>query len=287
MQSAVDLSDRGAIHALQAQRPAELVRRFVFEWAQIIAFYAIAYRLAHPAGYVIATLLIGLRQHGLALLGHDGAHHLFSRNKRVNDVVANVLCFWPLGAALEGYRAFHLRHHKHLGTEQDPEIGFVAYEVPTTQRQIAVRALLDLFGLGAAFSTSFIAKVRAERLAHALAPIVWLVAMTAVCYATGQLWIAGMWFAAQLTSFSMAFRLRTGLEHHGLRHGTHRFEPTLLSRYVYLPHNTHCHYEHHRYASVPCYNLPSLRKLIDRDVPIGRERDVLQVLAPSTRQQPA
>jgi fatty acid desaturase len=279
MQPAVELHDRSAIHALQAQRPAELVRRFVVEWTQIVAFYWLAYRLAHPLGYVVATLLIGLRQHGLALLGHDGAHQLFSRNKRVNDLVANALCFWPLGAALEGYRAFHLQHHKQLGTEQDPELGFVAYEVPTTRRHIACRALLDLFGLGAAFSTSFIAKVRAERLAHRLAPIVWQVAMITVCYATGQLWIAGIWFAAQLTSFSMAFRLRAGFEHHGLRDGTHRFEPTLLSRHVYLPHNTHCHYEHHRYASVPCYSLPALRNVIDQHVPIGRERDVLETLA--------
>lgn len=285
MQPAVELGDRSAIHALQARRPAELVRRFVLEWAQIVAFYWVAYRLAHPAGYVIATLLIGLRQHGLALLGHDGAHHMFSRNQRMNDLVANVLCFWPLGAALEGYRAFHLRHHKHLGTEGDPEIVLVAYEVPTTKRHIAGRAVLDLFGLGAAFSIGFIAKIRAERLTHRLAPILWQVVMIAVCYATGQLWIAGIWFAAQLTSFSMAFRLRTGFEHHGLRSGTHRFEPTLLSRYVYLPHNTHCHYEHHRYASVPCYNLPSLRGLIDRDTPIGRERDVLDTLAPPARQQ--
>jgi fatty acid desaturase len=283
MQSSVERHDRTAIHALQTHRSGELVRRFAFEWIQISAFYWVAYRLAHPLGYVAAMLLIGLRQHGLALLGHDGAHGLFSRNKRLNDVVANVLCFWPLGASLEGYRAFHLEHHKHLGTERDPELGFVAYEVPTTKLAIARRAMLDLLGLGVGLSAGFIAKVRPKRLAHALAPIGWQVAMIALCYGIGQLWIAGMWIAAQLTSFSMAFRLRSGFEHHGLRDGTHRFEPTLISRYVYLPHNTHCHYEHHRYASVPCYNLPALRGLIDADVPVGRELDVLRALAPSAR----
>lgn len=249
------------------------------EWAQIIAFYWMAYRLAHPAGYVAATLLIGLRQHGLALLGHDGTHGLFARNKRWNDLLANALCFWPLGAALEGYRAFHLQHHKHLGTSEDPEMTLApAYQIPVTSGQIARRALLDLAGLGVSLIADFMLKVRPKKLAHLLPPLIWQLSLVAACFALDQLWIAGMWFAAQLTSFSMAFRLRSATEHHAMRDGTHRFEATLLSRYVYLPHNTFCHYEHHRYASVPCYGLPLLRRLIDKAEPITDERAVLRKL---------
>jgi fatty acid desaturase len=39
-------------------------------------------------------------------------HHCAFRNRRLNDLVAQTLCFWPLYGDLHGYRAFHLAHHR-------------------------------------------------------------------------------------------------------------------------------------------------------------------------------
>jgi fatty acid desaturase len=273
-----EVVDKEALRSLQQRRPWEVTRRLALDWLQIFAFYAIAAWIDHIAVYVVATLLIGTRQHALALLAHDGAHGLFARNKRWNDFLTNFLCMWPLGATVEGYREFHLQHHRHLGSEQDPEMSFSVYDVPVTPAGVARRAMLDSIGLGLPMVSGFILKIRPTRALHNVPALLWQVALVAVCVAIGQLWIALLWFGGEFSSFAVGFRLRSGSEHHGLRDRTHRFEPTLLSRYLYLPHNTYCHYEHHRYASVPCYNLPQLRKLLDRDVPIGTELDVLRAL---------
>lgn len=279
MSATVETFDKAAVHALQERDSLELARRFGVEWAQIGAFFAAAALLDHAVSYVLATWLVGLRQHGLALLGHDAAHGLFARNKRINGLIGNVLCFWPLGASLEGYRAFHLEHHRHLGGEGDPEMAVHAYALPLSRGRLALRAALDLLGLGAPLILSFISRLRPRRAAHAAAPIAFLAAFVLACVLLGQVWVAVVWLAGQMTSFVMAFRLRTATEHHAMRDGTHRFHASALSRYVYLPHNTHCHYEHHRYAAVPCHNLLRLRAMLDPAEPVHSEREVFERLA--------
>jgi fatty acid desaturase len=48
---------------------------------------------------------------------------------------------------------------------------------------------------------------------------------------------------------------------------SHRFKPGLLSRFLFFPHNTFCHYEHHKWPQVPYYYLPKVREL-DKGKPV-------------------
>ena len=66
--------------------------------------------------------VIAARQHALGTLGHDGAHRLICRNRVLNDLLANILCTWPLMSNLSGYRAFHFEHYRKVGTPDDPEL---------------------------------------------------------------------------------------------------------------------------------------------------------------------
>ena len=76
----------------------------------------------NPAGYMLAVLIVGNRQHGLALLGHDGTHCTLSHNRALNEFLTNLLAWWPLLLTNGGYRALHTDHHLHLSTDRDPEI---------------------------------------------------------------------------------------------------------------------------------------------------------------------
>ncbi len=94
----------------------------LLDWAVMIAAIVIAGVWNNPAGYALAVLIVGNRQHGLALLGHDGTHYTLSHNRKLNDFLTNLFAWWPLLLTNGGYRSLHNAHHKHLSTDDDPEI---------------------------------------------------------------------------------------------------------------------------------------------------------------------
>jgi fatty acid desaturase len=71
---------------------------------------------------IVCAAIIGIHLHRLLILGHDSAHHLLFRNRVINDLVGNVFCFFLVGATVEGFRDWHLRHHRFVGTPKDPEL---------------------------------------------------------------------------------------------------------------------------------------------------------------------
>ena len=93
------------------------------DWLVIAAAVAMIQLWPHVYTVLAGILIIGNRQHALAILGHDGTHYTLSRNAALNDFLTNLFCFWPLGLTVSGYRALHYAHHKNTGMENDPELG--------------------------------------------------------------------------------------------------------------------------------------------------------------------
>ena len=62
--------------------------------------------------FALAIVLIGGLQHRLAGLGHEASHYSLLRNKRANDLVGDLFCFFPILATVHFYRLFHLAHHQ-------------------------------------------------------------------------------------------------------------------------------------------------------------------------------
>ncbi|WP_447978371.1 fatty acid desaturase [Candidatus Nitrospira bockiana] len=241
------------------------VRRALLDWAVIVAAVVVTGWLDHPVAFVLAALIIAVKQHALAILAHDGAHRLVSRNRRLNDLLTNLFCFWPLGFPLEGYRRFHFQHHRATGTDQDPELihkrAFGQWEVPITSRQLTMHALTDLLGAGIPHLAMAAYLTRAVSFVDGImAPLFWLVTGT-VAWLAGQAWIVILWWASLLFCLWPIFRLRMWTEHGGT-HGTHRISAGLLARALILPHNTYMHWEHHEFPMIPCWNLPRVRDLI-------------------------
>ena len=57
------------------------------------------------------TILVSCVQHRIALMGHEASHYMLHPNRRSNDLLAELLCFFPLFGTLTQYRAKHLGHH--------------------------------------------------------------------------------------------------------------------------------------------------------------------------------
>ncbi len=73
-----------------------------------------------------AIFLVGIWQHRLVMLGHEASHYLLFKNRKLNEVMSNWLCFYPLWGRAYNYRAQHLAHHQYTN---DPELDPVLKEM--------------------------------------------------------------------------------------------------------------------------------------------------------------
>jgi fatty acid desaturase len=264
---------------LRAIRPHRWLIWFVVDWALIIGIFILIANVT-PSLWLLplVVLIIGSRQHALAILGHDATHVLAFKQRWLNDLVAELFIMWPLWTVLEnGYRPWHFAHHRELGTSNDPELdcrGGPLYQGRVTWVRIVRRFLFDLFGFGAIHEFNLVRQIIPyTNPLRLLGPICLWLFTAAVFYRFGILYLLGIWALSLVTGFWAVFRVRAFAEHVGLpasgKETSHRFVVGLLSRFLFFPHNTWCHYEHHKWPQVPFYNLPQLRKL-DSSKPILR-----------------
>ncbi len=70
---------------------------------------------------VLGCVIFVARQiRALENIVHFGSHNNFSRHKKVNDLVTNLLAAWPVLQDVRQYRQFHMAHHGDYGSETDP-----------------------------------------------------------------------------------------------------------------------------------------------------------------------
>lgn len=246
----------------------------MFDWLIIAAAFYLAHRVHAWWFYILAGCIIASRQHALAILGHDGAHYFACKNRRLNDILSNALCFWPFLITVEGYRDFHFLHHRTTGTVNDPELAArkgqaPLWDIPKSRLEIAREALKDILGFrGHYFGQIYYNLTFTRNLSKTTiaAPIVFSGFLVLCVLLSGQYWILPLWILPLGTFFQCFFNLRTWTEHIGSS-GTHRLSARWWQRWFYLPHQTWMHWEHHEYPYVPYWNLEKVR-LLNPDPPI-------------------
>ena len=91
-------------------------------WAVILGSIALVALFPNPLTYIVAVVLIGSRQLGLAILMHDGAHGCLSRNEARNMALSQWFCAYPVFADTVAYRRYHLAHHARTQQDDDPDL---------------------------------------------------------------------------------------------------------------------------------------------------------------------
>ena len=107
---------------LIALKPLRGYSAIALQWMIVAGAIAIAELAGWWPVTICAIVVIATRQHALAVLMHDAAHYLISRNKRVNDIVSGVFLSLPILTSTSRYRRHHLLHHRYVNTEQDPDL---------------------------------------------------------------------------------------------------------------------------------------------------------------------
>ena len=72
--------------------------------------------------WVIAgAIVIGYAMAFLQLFFHEAAHFLIAKNRKMNDLLANIFIGSLVGQEIRRYRDIHFDHHRFLGTTRDTE----------------------------------------------------------------------------------------------------------------------------------------------------------------------
>ncbi len=252
--------------------------------AGALTFYVLA---PGPLSFLVAFVVVGTRQHALAILMHEAAHYLLLPNRKWNDRVSDWLCAAPLMLTTAAYRSIHFAHHKHTWTDQDPDLP-LANRFPVTKRSMLRKVLRDLsgsvglkrhVGLARAFGGlsvkgsglegksvwAFTKTLLSNQYRYVLMNLILLSVFAAVGRVEAYFLL---WLLPSLTLFSLMLRLRSIAEHAAiddpedeLRNTRTTLSP-LWARALIAPHNVGYHLEHHLYQFVPQYRLPALHRAL-------------------------
>jgi len=247
-------------------------------WLVIVASMAIAIWLNHPIAYLIAIIIVGGRQLGLAILMHDAAHGLLHNNRKINNFLGQWLTGAPTGSDVYAYRTYHLTHHKFTQQPEDPDLG-LSKPFPTSKASMRRKILRDLTG-----QTFF--KQRGNQLVklfkniapnnneanifNSAAFIRFLGAHLVLLLLS---FVSGfgvvpflIWLVALATVFQLFLRVRNIAEHACTSTGDDPFsharttQANWLARATVAPYWVNFHSEHHLFMGLPCYNLPKAHK---------------------------
>jgi fatty acid desaturase len=218
----------------------------------------------NPLTFVLAVMLIGARQLGLAILMHDAAHGALHPNQRVNDFVGEWLCAAPVGGRLQSYRDYHLKHHKFTEQPEDPDLPLSA-PFPITRASLWRKIVRDLTG------QTFL-KQRAAQLSRGGNAHFFITnaAMFSALALAGYWWAyPALWIVPMATWLPLVTRLRNIAEHACVTARaddpfTHA-RTTLanpIERLLIAPFWVHFHAEHHAFMHVPCYRLERMHHML-------------------------
>jgi len=251
-------------------------------WAVILGSIALVAIFPNPLTYLVAVIVIGSRQLGLAILMHDGAHGCLSRNEKRNLFLSQWFCAYPIFAETLAYRRYHLTHHARTQQEDDPDLVLSA-PFPITKASYRRKFWRDISG-----QTGY--EQRKAQILNALGDPAWpwrqrlayfneklgpqMVANAALFagLATAGVWWAYplLWLVPLLTWQMVITRIRNVAEHAVIPDrndplcNTRTTRANLIERAFIAPYFVNYHLEHHLLYYVPCYNLPKLHAIMMR-----------------------
>ena len=253
-------------------------------WGTIAGAVALVVLWPHPLAWLIAVMIVGTRQLGLAILMHEAAHGGLHANKAVNDWVGQWLCAVPVGADLSSYRAYHLQHHKFTQQPEDPDLSLSA-PFPIARESLSRKAIRDLTGQTFVkqrlplFLSLFRHNISGDEVTHEsfvasgaekMARFLYLNAILfALFWLSGAgVWFWAIWVFAMATWLSFVTRIRNIAEHACTSTGQDPFSQartTLASpieRLLIAPYWVNYHAEHHLFMYLPCYRLKEAHHLL-------------------------
>lgn len=246
----------------------------------VIALAAWLYAIAPSVlTALIAVIIVGGRQLGLAILMHEASHGMLFKSRRLNDWLGQALIAWPVVIDMTLYRKRHMAHHRFTRTEKDPE-NFLYTPFPVTRGSMARKILRDLTGLVfVRFHVGLFHYVWGERdgrwgrlHAQYTGPLAANLALFGAALFADRvdIWLV-CWLLPMMTSYQLFLRIRNIAEHAtvpNIENPLQNSRTTLANwfeRATVAPYWVNYHIEHHLMPFIPCYRLADLHRLMIRE----------------------
>jgi len=257
---------------LYRRHPVRNVFNIISVWCQSVGVIALAAWIGHPVAWVVAFLLMGRAFALFAILGHEAAHRLLFRSKKVNDVVGRWLVALPGFVPLDAYRRGHMAHHRDEFGPDEPDLMLYA-GYPITRASWHRKLRRDAFGNSGWKNLKGLLFALRSPTSRGVAGRILLV--QAVLFVTfGLLWgwwvWPVMWLLPWMTGWRVINRLRSIAEHGGMERSddrrltTHHVRQSWIARFWMVPFNTGWHLAHHLDVGVPFQNLPEFHRELVR-----------------------
>ncbi len=267
---------RDELKRLSILQPTKTAFALGFDWLVIIAAIAVSVWANNWVVYFLSIAVIAGRQHALAVLNHDFAHHRFLKNKVLSEWIGDIFLAWPILITVDSYRKTHMEHHFHTNTEDDPDyaprLDMKTYKFPMNIWFLItslVGYLLVITSLYDVKSLHLKKIANSQTRSYVFARLGFYALIGLVIGFTG-VWREFLlyWVVPYFTLF-FAFNYVRGVAEHfsamdysTLEGGTRTVVPHLWEKAFFGPHNVDFHSEHHLYPGVPFYNLPALHDLL-------------------------
>jgi fatty acid desaturase len=275
--------DQESVRALSAPSNLHGVMDVVLVWGLIVSAIVMANAVNRWYVYLIASVVIGSRQNALATLAHEAWHCLTFSSRKVNHWVGAWLYSYPIGIPYYHDRERHLRHHREVGYDYDPD--WVNYSNQNRESPWRVLRYLASLLFGALlFSTLFSLVTRGRpriSLSSGRSPadtpgMLGELGRSALCQGVLFLvatfvfhwWTYFLLWLLPLATFAGFFaNFRSFVEHVAASDDAmpeerlRDIEASPLTRFFLSPSHFNFHALHHAHPSIPHYNLPKGKSL--------------------------
>lgn len=204
-----------------------------------------------PAMWII--LLINLNRTNV--IAHDATHYLLFRNRTLNDHLANFLVAYLSLHDVRQFRKTHMRHHKFLQQDEDPDKDFYIL----TAKALARDLLLITF-----FQTL---RSNGDKVRKSLMVFVYQVAIFSVFVASNGSFAQALlhyllFFIYPLFSvFLVILRIRAHAQHFTASgNATTRTTDPGFFQGLFIGQKMEYHFEHHLFPDIPYYNLRTMHE---------------------------
>ena len=247
------------------------------DWLVIAGAISLSIYIEHWAVWVASVWVIGIMQFALAeAVLHEASHYNLFRSRHLHHRL-QFLYAWPFMQTMNDYQAEHLAHHKYLMTERDQtSVDYKMYGLAKREPNLFFIWFIKPFTFYPTWHYLRHGNAALDRANWLPLGLFWI-AVGGLFVALGQAQYFLLYWIVPLLWVYPILNYWSEIEEH---YNTFDGSRSNLSRVInFLTHNEGYHTVHHRYPTIPFYNLPKAHAAF-----VGDESDISRGFLDTYRQ---